>query len=90
MSLTEEERRVVFDECRKLPEGKNYRTDDYVINLLAMVLDFQMKAEVVDAGMDFYEENRRGEVHKHEALAEIISSYPNTKKGNITGKLSLE
>ncbi len=83
MSLTEEERRVLFDECRKLPEGKNYRTDDYVINLLATVLDFQMKGEVVDAAMGFYKENRRSELRTHKALAELVASFPNTKTGNM-------
>ena len=63
--------------------GEEYRQDDYVANLFITVLDFQMKVEAVDSAMDFYKENRRGEVHTHEGLDEIISSYPNTKKGNI-------
>ena len=82
MSLNTDEMAKLLEECRKLPEGKNYRTDDYVINLLATVLDFQMKAEVVDAAMDFYKEKRRRELRTHKSLAELLASFPNTKTGN--------
>ena len=69
-------------DSHKLPEGKDYRLNDYVLNLFVTVLDFQMKAEVVDAALEFYDENRWNELRTHKALAELISSYPNTKKGN--------
>jgi hypothetical protein len=82
MNLNTDEMAKLIEECRKLPEGKNYRTDDYVINLLATVLDFQMKAEVVDAAMASYRKNRRRELRTHKALAELVASFPNTKTGN--------
>ena len=43
MSLSQEELKKLHTECLKLPEGKNYRADDYIINLFVTVLDFQMK-----------------------------------------------
>lgn len=82
MSLSQEELKKLHAECLKLPEGKNYRTDDYMINLFVTVLDFQMKTEAVDAALAFYRENRRSQLPTHEILAEMISWYPNTKKGN--------
>ena len=82
MSLSQEELKKLHTECLKLPEGKNYRTDDYIINLFVTVLDFQMNTDVVDAALSFYRENRRSQLPTHETLAEIISGYPDTKKGN--------
>ena len=81
MSLSQEELKKLHTECLKLPEGKNYRTDDYIINLFVTVLDFQMNTDVVDAALAFYRENRRSQLPTHETLAEMISWYPNTKKG---------
>ena len=83
MSLKEEELRKLRTECGKLPQGKNHRVSDYIINVFDTVLDFQMKAEVVDSSIGFYEENRWRELRTHKALAKLISSYPNTKKGNL-------
>lgn len=83
MSLTEEELAKLRTECRKLPQGKNHRVSDYIINVFDTVLDFQMKAEVVDSSIGFYEENRWNELRTHKALAKLISSYPNTKRGNM-------
>jgi len=83
MSLTEEELAKLRTECRKLPEGRNHRVSDYILNVFDTVLDFQMKAEVVDSSIGYYEENRWREVRTHKALAKLISSYPNTKRGNM-------
>lgn len=82
MSLTEEELRKLSAECRKLPEGIDPRVDDYITNLFLTVLDFRMRVELVDSAIAFYKENRRSELSTHQVLAEIISWYPNTKKGN--------
>ena len=69
MSLTEEELKKLHPECGKLPEGKDYQVDDYILNLFLTVLDFQMKVEVVDSALTFYRENRKGELNTHEGLA---------------------
>ena len=85
MSMTEEELEKLRSECLKLPveEKEGYRTKDYVLNLVWTVLDFQMKAEVVDAAIDFYSENRRRQLRTHKAFAELVASFPDTKTGNL-------
>jgi hypothetical protein len=83
MSLSKEELEKLRTEYQKLPEGKNYRTNDYFFNLFITVLDFQMKSAVVDSSLGFYKEYLWSEIRTHEALAELMSSYPNTKGGNM-------
>ena len=61
MSLTEEELKKLHPECGKLPEGKDYQVDDYILNLFLTVLDFQMKSEVVESALDFYKEWKWGQ-----------------------------
>jgi len=57
MSLSQEELKKLHTECLKLPEGKNYRADDYIINLFVTVLDFQMKMGTLFTNISNCQEN---------------------------------
>ena len=83
MSLTERELGRLSVECRKLPEGNDYRVDDYITNLFITVLDFRMRAEAVDSALAFYQETRSRELSTHKELADIMGRFPDTKSGNL-------
>jgi len=85
MSMTEEELEKLKKECLKLPVGEedSFRSNDYVLTLLLTYLNFQMKVEAVDSAIDFYTENRRRKLRTHKALAELMATFPNTKRGNL-------
>ena len=83
MSLTERELGRLSVECRKLPEGNDYRVDDYITNLFITVLDFRMRAEAVDSALAFYRETRSRELSTHKELADIMGRFPATKSGNL-------
>ena len=84
LSLTEEEREKLKNECLKLTVGEEegYQVNDYVLTLVLTALNFQMKVEAVDSALDFFMENRRKQLRSHKALFELMASFPNTKTGN--------
>ena len=67
--------------CDKLDNGPDYRCKDYVANLLNTAIDFQMKSEVVNAAMEYFEETHGARTHRR--LVSLIALHLNTKKGNL-------
>jgi len=81
MALTQTELKKLRTQCDKLEDGPDYRTDDYVTNLLNTVLDFQMHVGPVASAMNHYEHTHGYRTHKK--LKSLVDSFKNTKKGNL-------
>ncbi|WDP85318.1 MAG: hypothetical protein HUN05_09375 [Desulfobacter sp.] len=81
MEFTGRELQKLRTRCNKLADGPDYRVDDYVLNLLITVLDFQMNSDVVDAAIHYFEDNHGFKTHKK--MKQILSGFSNTKKGNL-------
>ncbi|MGD9732332.1 MAG: hypothetical protein AB7U45_09120 [Desulfamplus sp.] len=81
MALTEREIQKLRTQCNKLPDGPDYRVDDYVSNLMNSVLDFQMNTDVVNSAINYYEDKHGCRTHKK--LKSILANFPNTKQGNF-------
>jgi hypothetical protein len=81
MTLTQVELKKLRNQCDKLEDGPDYRTDDYVTNLLNTVLDFQMHVGPVASAMKHYELTHGYRTHKK--LKSLVETFKNTKKGNL-------
>ncbi len=87
MALSKREIQKLKTRCNKLDDGPDYRVHDYVTNLFNTALDFQMKVNTMHSAIHHYEENHGYRSHKK--LKELMSSQPNTKKGNLSLAQSL-
>ena len=81
MALTEGELRKLRKQCDKLPDGPDYRGNDYVTNLFLTVLDFHMRVETVEKALKYFRKNHGFRTHKK--LKAYLNEFPNTKRGNL-------
>lgn len=80
MALSDGELRRLMRACKKLPQGPDYRCDDYIENVLNSVLDFQMKTPAVTKAMEYFR-NTHG-ARSHRKLRKLVDAFPNTNNGN--------
>src|SRR5262249_7947154 len=74
--------------CDGLGAGKDYRCDDFIENLMYTALDFRMDAEKV-VMPSIYHFRRVHGLKNFAALERLLTSYPNTKRGNQALALDL-
>lgn len=73
----------VVERCRQLaPARGDYRENDFVTNLLATVVDFQMHTNAVVKALEHYKANRWEEIRLCEDLHAVLARYPDDKAGN--------
>lgn len=69
--------------ARDLPPAEGeYTETDYVLNLMATVLDYQMHTTTVVKAIEYFKANRWDDVRSLEDLEERFGSHPDTKEGN--------
>lgn len=81
MALTKGELRKLRKRCDKLPDGPDYRANDYVTNLFLTALDFHMRVETVEKALEYFRENHGFRTHKR--LKTYLRAFPNTKEDNL-------
>ena len=65
------------------PASESYLETDFVMNLLATVIDYQAHTTAVVRALDHYKTHRWDEIRTADELEAVIDRYPNTKDGNI-------
>jgi len=66
----------------KLPAGKDYSDDDYVIVLFCVVLDFRLSVDQWWKARKFYTENHWDNIRGHSDLKRVLAEYGDSKEGN--------
>ena len=70
----------LYAACHKLDDGPDYRMNNYALNLINTVLDFQLPVNAVNAAMCFYQKNIG--YSSHRGLRSVVDYFPNTSRGN--------
>ena len=71
------------DRARMLPPPENeYTETDYVTNLMATVLDYQMQTPVVEKAIRHYKDRRWDDVRTIGDLERCFTEHPDTEAGN--------
>jgi hypothetical protein len=65
------------------PASESYLETDFVMNLLATVIDYQAHTTAVVRALDHYKTHRWDEIRTADELEAVFDRYPNTKDGNI-------
>lgn len=80
---TESEYQAVLNACRELePPRGNYHVNDYVLNLISTVLDYQMNPTTLANAENHFKKNRVPTIRTRDDLANVLSRYPNDREGN--------
>ena len=64
------------------PAASVYLEDDFIMNLLETVLDYQMHTTAVIKALEHFRSNRWSEVRTLDELDTRLSSFPNDQQGN--------
>jgi hypothetical protein len=64
------------------PAASTYLEEDFVMNLLETVLDYQMHTTAVVKALEYFKANRWKEVRTLDDLEVVMSRYPDDQNGN--------
>jgi hypothetical protein len=64
------------------PAASTYIEEDFVMNLLATVIDYQMHSTAVVKALEYFRANRWNDVRTLDDLDEVLSRYPEDQPGN--------
>jgi hypothetical protein len=78
VALSKEEMRLLLHACKSLGRGRDYTCNDYIDNVMNMVLDFQLQSPVLGKAMEKY---RTLGIKSHRKLRSIVDYYSNTQEG---------
>ena len=85
---TEAEYESVLNACRSLPPPSgNYHVNDYVLNLVSTVLDYQMNATTLANAENHFKRNRLPAIRTRDDLARVLATYSNDREGNINAAI---
>jgi len=77
------EYQYIVNSCRELPPPQgNYHVNDYVMNLISTVLDYQMNLTTLTNAESHYKENHWHTIRTRDDLANVLAKYPNDAEGN--------
>lgn len=65
------------------PATGNYIEEDFVMNLLETVLDYQMSTTAVVRALQHYRDHRWEEIRTGEQLEDALAGFPEDKEGNL-------
>jgi hypothetical protein len=86
----EAEYQSVLNACRSLPPPSgNYHVNDYVLNLVSTVLDYQMNAPTLANAENHFKRNRLPAIRTRDDLAQVLARYSNDHEGNIDAAVYL-
>jgi hypothetical protein len=81
---------AVLNACRNLPPPRgNYHVNDYVMNLISTVLDYQMNPTTLANAENHYKQNRWKTIRTRDDLANFLKLYPNDNEGNVAAAVYL-
>ena len=73
----------LVERCRALaPATGVYLEDDFITNLMATVIDFQMHSTAVVRAIEHYKAKRGDEVRTMDDLENLLSHFPDDQQGN--------
>jgi hypothetical protein len=81
MALSPSELNKLLKVCKKLPDGPDYREDNYMRNLMLTALDFQLDAQKVVMPAIGHFEDKCG-FQRTKKLKDLFAKYANTPGGN--------
>lgn len=74
---------AVVEAARNLPPAEhNYMEDDFVMNLIATVLDYQMSTTAVERAFQHFKDYRWDEIRTGEDLEALFDRHPEDQEGN--------
>lgn len=77
---SEDVQRVVADARSLPPARESYLEDDFIMNLLEIVLDYQMHTTAVVRALQHFRNHRWDEIHTLDALDGLFTRLPDDKK----------
>jgi hypothetical protein len=81
--LTPAEQAALTVACRLVPLTKNtYIADDYLLTLLATVIDYQQHTTTVERAIAYFKENHAGSVRTFNDLKALLDRFPDDRDGN--------
>jgi hypothetical protein len=82
--ITNDEVALVATAAQGIPPAQgNYIEEDYILNLMETVLDYQMNTKVVVRALEHYREHRWDDLRTREDLRELFARYPEDNEGNL-------
>ena len=83
--ITDTDINVAVSAAEGLPPAKGvYIQEDYVMNLLETVIDYQLKTPVVVKALEYFRENRWNEIRTLGDLDDLFAPYSDDTDGNLT------
>ncbi len=81
--ITEGDIERMVEACRKLPEPVgDYLVEDYLTNLMATVVDFQLQTTAVERALEHFATRVRPSLTGLDDLADLLERWPADKAGN--------
>jgi hypothetical protein len=72
---------AVLVACKELPQARgNYHRDDYVINLLLTVLDYQNKRPTIEKSITHFRNHHGKSIYSHESLRAFLNAHPDDRE----------
>ena len=82
--ITNDDVAMVAEAARDIPPAQGtYIEEDYILNLMETVLDYQLDTKVVVRALEHYREHHWNELRTREDLRELFARYPEDKEGNL-------
>ena len=79
--MNDAEYKALYEACRQLDDGPDYRMSNYAMNLINTALDFMSNVETVNSAMSYYQENIG--YSSHRGLKGVVDQFLDTKRGNM-------
>jgi hypothetical protein len=80
---------LLTEACRSLPEGEDYRCDDYVKNILLTVLEFASNTASVNRAIGHFRRTHGGQITSHEAINTLVHPFADDRDGNTALAVAL-
>jgi len=80
-TITSAEYEAIRTACEKLPRPKgNYHRDDYVLNLLLTVLDYQNKRPTIEKALAHFRAHHGEALNDHASLRRFLDTFADDRK----------
>ena len=70
----------LYKACQQLDDGPDYQMNNYALNIINIVLNFQLHVTAVKTATCFYQNNIG--YNSHRGLRSVVDCFPNTNRGN--------